>query len=212
MCGCNRLNGYEPFDEQLVQQVAERYNYMSNYGDRMRSIDEDYGQYGPEFLAAVDKIYKASNKVAIRNATSNNSVSTSQYVAPPNGKPILSPDQLKKLFLDLNKNINFSGDRAYVVSYLKMQDIDVERTIAVLNSIPVLLFDSQIPKEPSGQQIKEKEDLGSIGGMLFKTLAAIGIGYGLKKIFFSKKEKSASPAVNGVPNKAPTKKVQKVNF
>jgi hypothetical protein len=48
--------------------------------------------------------------------------------------------------------------------------------------------------------------------MLFKTLAAIGIGYGLKKIFFSKKEKSASPAVNGVPNKAPTKKVQKVNF
>ena len=95
MCGCtNNLKGFDSFDSNLVQQVAEQYSYISSYGDRMRSIDEDYGQYGPEFLAAVDKIYNPNNKVAIRTATAN-TISTSQYVAPPNGKKILTPNDLK---------------------------------------------------------------------------------------------------------------------
>lgn len=211
MCGCkNNLNGFDLFDSQLVERVAQQYSSISSYGDRMRSIDEDYGHLGPDFLAAVEKIYNP-NKVAIRTST-NNTVSNSQYVAPPNGKPILSPGQLKSLFLSLNKNINNQRDRSVVISYLKMQDIDLERTLAVLNSIPVLLFDSQVPREPTDQNLVEKKDESSLGSMLFKTIAAIGIGYGLKKIFFGKKEKAATSAVGGVPYKAPTKKVQKVNF
>lgn len=209
MCGCNRLNGFEPFDTQLVQQVAEQYSYISSYADRMRTIDEDYGNYGPDFLAAIDKIYNPNNKVAIRTAT--NAVSTSQYIPPPNGKPVYTPDQLKRLFIDLKKNINLSGDRAFVVSYLRMQDIDVERTIAVLNSIPQMVYDSQVPKEPNDQKLQEKEEPSSIGGMLFKTIAVLGLSYGIKKIFFGNKEKKlAQPAISGV--RAMPKKVEKANF
>jgi hypothetical protein len=50
-------------DMELAQQVAERYNTTDNLDDRMRSIDEDYGHLGPDFLNAVLNIYKPSGKV-----------------------------------------------------------------------------------------------------------------------------------------------------
>lgn len=50
-------------DMALAQQVAERYNYITNLDDRMRTIDEDYGNLGPDFYNAVLNIYKPSGKI-----------------------------------------------------------------------------------------------------------------------------------------------------
>lgn len=178
---CNCLNG-EGINPQLAPEnivsLANYYASINPIGERIRAIAEDHDQ---EVANAVLQFYN-----------------TGTFTPYQPNKKVLTPSELKQLFIELNLDINKMDDRRKAMQALTARtDIDVEATNQVLNTIPFLNNGNN--DTPSNE---------SNSGLLLKALLAFGIGYGIKKIFFNNKN-TAKSTLAGVQAK---RKVEIVQF
>lgn len=184
---CNCLNG---IDTNLIASLAEQakgqiYSGLyKNYNEAANSIADDYGQEIGQLVLQF-----------LQTNIMPQGVPATPY---QQSKKILTPSELKQLFIELNLDINKMGDRRKAMQAIAARpDIDGDATYQVLNTIPFLNNGNN--NAPSTE---------SNSGLLLKALLAFGIGYGIKKIFFNNKN-TAKSTLAGVQAK---RKVEIVQF
>jgi hypothetical protein len=184
---CNCLNG---IDTNLIVTLAEQakgqiYSGLyKNYNEATNSIADDYGQ---EIAQLVLQFLQTNNMPQGVMVTPNQ----------PN-KRVLSPSELKQLFIDLKLDINKEENRRQAMQAIAARsDIDFDATLQILNTIPFL--NNGNTNTPSTE---------SNSGLFLKALLGFAVGYGIKKIFFSNK-KPVKTAFAGVQAK---RKVEIVQF
>ena len=183
---CNCLNG---IDTNLIASLAEQakgqiYSGLyKNYNEAANSIADDYGQ--------------EIGQLVLQFLQTNNMPQGVPATPYQQSKKILTPSELKELFIELKLDIDKMGDRRRAMQALTARpDIDVDATYQVLNTIPFVGGGNNAPSTESNS------------GLLVKALLAFGIGYGIKKIFFNNKN-TAKSTLAGVQAK---RKVEVVQF
>lgn len=185
MCSC--LNG---IDTNLISSLAEQaksqiYSGLyKNYNEAAQSITDDYGH--------------EIGQLVLQYLQTNTMPAGEPNTPYQPTKRVLSPSELKQLFIELNLNINLASDRKKAMQAIAPRpDIDQNATQQMLNTIPFLNNGNNAPSTESN------------GGLILNALAGFAIGFAIKKIFFSDKKPAKTTLAGVVKTK---KKVEKVIF